>query len=541
MTDRFIHDAMSTPPRRTRRTIRALAVVLVAVLAGPAAAASPGTVTGSAEAPDGGAIVAGWACRSAGAPAPTVRLSVGGPLSPGQPVADVAADRPPPDGAGPCPSGAAQGFTAALSRATLFRYGGLPVSATVAGTALAGAVGLPAWRVIGATPRRCSIRDMDSLRSCFARADAFDQFVFAADVSCAGEACCKQPDRPPMELIGLHDKLIEGNGHALRRRQGGQFACPALLVQQSQNIVVDGITFDEDIDEPACELATKPCAPTLRVQSAHDVRLTGVRVQAGKGYVVYVWATDGFAFIHSVLSDAGIIGLYVGHYRYGSSRNIVVADSVIARSRTNGLALQGADAAGAGDPVLVMDNIFNTNHWHGLWPAPGIAGGISSGGQVLVADGHDIRLTGNIVANGACGNCNPPQQTVPAIELADQAPLPAGVFGLTIDHNILLDGAGRAIGQNPGTAVSQVAIRDNRLTGFDTLDTVTGPAARADNVLSPRPPDVPRLPGLADAPAPGGPAEPLVWCVRPGGDGVVTATHCPPPGRIAALLGYPMR
>jgi hypothetical protein len=533
MTDCPIHAC-------ARRVLLALALPLLAALVG--AAAPPGAITSVAEAPDGGAVIAGWACQATGAPAPVVRLSAGGPRSPGQPIADAVANRPAPGGAGPCAGGAARGFAASLSRATLFRYGDLPVSAAIAAGPLAGATDLPAWRAVGTAPRNCTIRDMGSLRSCFARPDAYDRFVFAADVSCAGAACCTQPDRPPMELIGVHGKLIEGNGHALRRRGGGQFACPALLVLKSADIAVNRLTFDEDSHEPACELDTKPCAPTVRVQSAHDVRLTRVRVQAGKGYVVYVWNTDGFAFIRSVISDAGIIGLYVGHYKYGPSRNVVVADSVIAHSRTNGLALQGAQADSPDAPVLVMDNIFSANHWHGLWPVAGVPGGITTGGQVLVADGHNIRLTGNIVANGACGNCKPPRQTVAAIELGDQTPLPAGVFGLTIDHNILLDGAGTAIAQNPGTAVTQAVLRDNLATGFIRLDSLAAPAVRAGNALSSTPPGVPRPAGLAPAPAPGDVAEPLVWCVRPGNGGAVTAAAaCTPPGRIAALLGYPKR
>ena len=183
-------------------SVRELAIVLLAMLALPVAAAPlPGAVTGIAETPDGGATVTGWACRFPGTAAPRVRVSAGGPRSPGQSVAAVTADRPAPSGAGPCGSGTAQGFAAPLNHADLFRYGGLPVSVTISGQQLAGGRRLPAWRVVGDVPRTCTVRDLESLRSCFAQADVYDRFVFTADASCAGAACCKQPDLPAHGVV----------------------------------------------------------------------------------------------------------------------------------------------------------------------------------------------------------------------------------------------------------------------------------------------------------------------------------------------------
>jgi hypothetical protein len=521
-----------------------LLLALPGLSAVTASAASPaGAITFVVATPDGGASVEGWVCGGDAAAPPVVRISVGALRSSGQAVAEGAAHRPAPGGAQCNPGGQAQGFTIAVPRPALFRYGGLAVFATTlpAGVPLADAGQfLPEYRVVGDTPRSCAIGDMATMTACFARPNDFDRFVFTADITCGGASECCVGGHAPMNLVNVHSKRIEGGGHVLHR-SGGQRDCPALAVQQSQDIVLDRLTIDDDTRSPPCELNAKPCESTINVQSARNVRLTGVVVYAGKGYVVRAWDTDGFAFIRSVVSDAGIVGVYVGHFKYGPSRNVVVADSVIARSRTNGLAVQGAISAGPEVPVLVMDNVFSGNHWHGLWPVPGVPGGITTGGQVLVADGHNVRLTGNIIANGACINCKPPQH-VAAIELGDEAALPAGVFGLTIDHNAFLGSAGPGtISQNRGTAVMGAVLADNRMNGSTVLDSITGPVTRAHNVMSAELPATPH-PDLALAPNPGAPSAPVVWCAHldtPARGRIVSAPECKSPDVVIALLGYP--
>ena len=130
------------------------------------------------------------------------------------------------------------------------------------------------------------------------------------------------------------------------------------------------LILDEDDKVPPCEFSEHTCLSAVDIASSKNILLDGVRIYAGKGYVVKVWATDGFTFTHSAISDAGIIGLYVGHYKYGPSRNVVVTDSVFARSRTNAAVLQGAYSSDPAHPVLVANNVFVDNHWHGLWPIP---------------------------------------------------------------------------------------------------------------------------------------------------------------------------
>ena len=318
------------------------------------------------------------------------------------------------------------------------------------------------------------------------------------------------------------------------------------------------------------ELDVPKCPNTVFINTSADVRLDNVHIYFGKGYVVRAWHTNGFAFVRSSLAESGIIGLYVGHFKFGPSKNIVIADSVIARSRTNGIALVGAYATDAADPVLVIDNVLNANHWHGLWPVRGVKGGIAAGGQLLVADGADIRINGNIEADAICEKCKP-ARTATAIEIADQAAPPGGVRGLTIDHNWLLNGVGVAIYQNPGMMASGIAVDHNRLVGFRYLDGIKTPASRQDNMLEQRGSthagagaasyEVLRLaaagehhssvsiseyPGakleavfaLSPSPRPGAPWTPLFRCIANGHDFVSPEKDCGGAGQLDALLGY---
>ena len=419
--------------------------------------------------------------------------------------------------------------------------------------------------------RQCAISDLASLRRCFAKPNAFDRFIFKVDVACnSSNECCAGDKVSLMRLDGLRNKQIDGAGHTLRRR-GGQRACPAIQVLHSDGILVSNLSLDEDETAPPCELADAACPSTVQIDSARDIKLDAVHIYFGKGYVVRVWNTKGFAFAHSSISDAGMIGLYVGHYKFGPSSNIAITNSVVAHSRTNGIALQGAISADASAPVLVQRTILSGNHWHGLWPVANILGGITSGGQLLVADGRNIRIADDVIAEGACENCIPPRQTVPAVEIADQAPPPAGVFGLVVEHNVIFDGGGVAIYQNPGTAVAEVTISDNRLEGYSKLDSVVVPANRARNFLAPATFDAPanayrairftkagrhhigrsiieardaNVEGVFEfspSPRPGAAVMPLFRCVEDGQppiEAVSTSLMCDGHGQANALLGY---
>ena len=295
---------------------------------------------------------------------------------------------------------------------------------------------LPSYAPAPGNPKTCNVLDGDP-NQCFANASQYDVLSFQSDVTCSSEAaCCGAGGAPLIALNNTGHKSILGNGHTLHR-QAGQKSCSAIQMVGSKEMLVDGLSLDEDAAAPPCELSDRVCAETIRLQSDTDVKLNGVNIYYGKGYVVQVLATDGFSFSKSAISEAGIIGLYVG---YGPSTNVAITDSVIARTRTNGIALQGAYSTDPEDPILVTKNILTGNHWHGLWSTgPGYPPGtVTGGGQVLVADGQNVRVVNNIIADGYCENCYPGPSIV-EMELNDGSTNATGVLGLTVEYNYFYD------------------------------------------------------------------------------------------------------
>jgi hypothetical protein len=478
-----------------------------------------------------------------------------------------------PAAARPCGAEREQqlGFTVAVSEPLPLNARD-PMGSAVLGRSAEGFAGpnhlpAPGYTLI-ATRRRCVISDITTLKACFAKPDAYESFAFDRDVTCASEGdCCGAGAAPLIRLRELNEKVIDGNGHSLHR--ASPLACNTVELDGVRGVTLKNLSIDENEHVPPCAPGVASCPNTIFVNNSANVELENVHIYFGKGYVVRVWHTDGFRFVRSSLSESGIIGLYVGHFKYGSSRNVVIEDSVIARSRTNGLALQGADAADRATPVLITNNILNANHWHGLWPVPGIKGGITSGGQLLIADGSNIRVTGNIEADGNCENCKP-AQTVSAIEFADQVPPPGGVHGLMIDRNTLLNGSGIAIYHNPRSLASDVLIEDNRVVGYHLVDNMSSAAERSGHVLEPPAPlarhgaatyEILRLaaggvhysailaaehPGarleavfaLSPSPRPGAPWRPLLRCEAGARQVVVAGGKCGGEGQVDAVLGY---
>ena len=473
---------------RTRSTCACLiAILFFALHAAPSAAATAtGRITAIAAQPDGGASVSGWACQPGNPASVQVELFVGDRYPVGQLVSATAADA---DSAAPA-CGTRHGFAFRLPAATMFRYGALPIfayavpadrSGNVLLEAPAGAA-LPAYTPLTGPPRICDITDIPTLKRCVAQLAQYDQFSLRQDLACTSASdCCGSGNGPLIPFDKVDRYVLEGNGHIIHHGPGA-LVCATIGITLASNILVKNLAIDEDQSIPPCELAVKSCPNTISVDRAKNTRLDDVHIYFGKGDVIQVWGSDGFVLIRSSLSDSGIIGVYVGHYKFAPSKNVVIADCVIARSRTSSIALQGAYASDPADPVLLIGNVINQNHWHGLWPNPTVPNGISTGGQVLLADGSNIRMTGNIVADGACQNCNPPNPAG-AIEISDQAAPPGGVRGLTIDHNFLYNAGGWAIGQNRGMLLSDVTITDNRIEGYPRMDVMASPARRERNIL----------------------------------------------------------
>jgi hypothetical protein len=312
----------------------------------------------------------------------------------------------------------------------------------------------------------------------------YDVLRLQADLTCAKDViCCPAGKRALIHWQGLRDKVLDGHGHTIHRLSA-QAQCPTIWLQDVKDVLVKDLQLDENLDSPACELTDKNCAPTIRVDTSNHVGIHNTQIYSGKGYVVRVWKTDGFAISDSVISESGIIGLYVGHFLYGASRNLSIVNNVIARSRTNGIALQGV-VGEDGEPVLVMGNTLNQNHWHGLWPVQGVPRGITPGGQIFLANGENVRITENVIANGRCENCNPPRPLT-AIELsqANMNVKKSGVSNVLIDHNQLLNGSGMSIYQNPSSLLSGLKLHANYATGFSVLDVIVSPVERVKNILT---------------------------------------------------------
>ncbi|HVT30708.1 MAG TPA: right-handed parallel beta-helix repeat-containing protein [Lacipirellulaceae bacterium] len=418
------------------------------------------------------------------------------------------------------------------------------------------------------TAHQCHILSLTDLDRCFSELSPYDVISIDADLTCASALeCCPTSRRALFEINQNNkSKIIQGNGHVLHRL-GGLDECAAVRLADVKDVQIRGLSFDEGETIPPCTLADTRCPSVVDVQFAENVTLANVKTYFGKGYAIRVWNSSDFTLEDSIISDSGMIGVYIGNYKYGVSKNVVIRSNVIARSRANAIAIQGAVSRDPDHPVLIEGNILTGNHWHGLWPVPGVQGGITSGGQLLLADGVNIRVTGNIIADGRCENCRPVGQTVAAIEIADQGPPPAGVAGLVIDHNDFLDGEGAAVRQNPGTEVSDITMSDNRVVGFRVLDTVVSPAIRAFNRIEADGSHVPneivsyqrmgryyigRRPDklrsdkeavfyLSAAPRPGASGIPLLQCGQsayPNGRSASALMACQGLEQVKAVLGY---
>lgn len=562
---------------------RLTTILLVARLAlgwGAAAPTAIGAITAISPLADGGASVSGWACQPGSAGTARVQLYVVAPYPAGQLVATTAADED--TSAAPCGVGGSRhNFNFILSAQTLFRYGSLRVFASVGAPeaeVLLGAPSearLPDYTPLTGPPRNCEITDIPSLKRCIAQRGEFDQLSLRKDLMCtSADECCGPNKGPLIQLDDSSRRVFDGNGHVVHHAPGA-LVCNLVQISRGEDIVIKNLTIDEGEHVAPCELAMKDCPHTILVTNSRNVRIDNTHIYYGKGYVVYVWTTDGLVFVRSTLSESGMIGLYVGHFKYGASKNVVIAESVFAGTRTNAIALQGADSDNPQSPVLVIGNVVNRNHWHGLWPVPNVPGGVTTGGQVLAGDGSNMRIADNIIGDGNCENCVPRGQYVNAIEFADVVPAPGGVRGLTIDDNYLYNGTKAAIRYDPGSRASDVNITNNRLHGFTELDSATIPVTRS-RVLKPEAGAAPTQAGaatyealrlaasgrhymartpaahpgsriegvfaLSPAPRLGASRSPLFQCMRtgvPDSDFVATDASCSGAGEVRSVLGYP--
>ena len=329
---------------------------------------------------------------------------------------------------------------------------------------------------VSAQPAACVVSDLASLRACIGGAAPGARISFARDVACRSAGECCPGGLALLRIMGVAGVSIDGNGHTLRR-EAAQKQCAALVVRNSPNLTMTNLTFDEDARAAPCELADKPCASTFDIGNTKGVLMDRVRVLFGKGYVIRLWTVEDFTFRRSEVADAGIIGFYAGHFKYGASHRVVLEDSRFLRARANGVALQGVDDA------VVLRNRFAGNHWHGLWPVPNIPGGITPGGQLLLGQGTRMTVQDNSFAGNNCGNCNP-SKLVTGLEVGEDAQSP-GVKDLRITGNRICNTSpGMSIYHNPGANLEGAVVSGNRVSGFTGVDNLRGPVTRAGNVIA---------------------------------------------------------
>lgn len=344
---------------------------------------------------------------------------------------------------------------------------------------LASALALLAWAAAGtatAQPATCQADSLAALRACIAQAQPGLRIAFTRDVSCRGVQECCPGGAAPLRLTGTPPLTIDGQGHSFRRT-AGQRGCQAVVIRNAPGLALVNLTFDEDRSAPPCELADKPCPATLDIGNTRGLTLDGVRVLWGKGYVVRIWSAADITIRRSEIADAGIIGLYAGHFRYGPTTNLLVEHSRILRARTNGIALQGVDNA------VVRNTRFDGNHWHGLWPVPNIPGCISPGGQLLFAQGTGMRAENNVFVGANCANCTP-SPLVTALEIGEGQDSP-GVADLAITGNrICHANPGWAIYHNPGSPPGTATVANNRISGYTGVDNLRGNVTRTGNTVA---------------------------------------------------------
>ena len=234
----------------------------------------------------------------------------------------------------------------------------------------------------------CTVNDLASLRACMGSAAAGGRISFAKDVVCRSVGECCPGGLALVRVMNIAGLAIDGKGHSLRR-EAAQKSCAAMVVRNSPNLTVANLTFDEDAKAAPCALSDKPCASTFDIGNTKGVLMDRVRVLFGKGYVIKLWTVDDFTFRRSEVADAGIIGFYAGHYRFGASHRLVLEDSSFLRARTNGVALQ----------FDTSNRLSNTNDIAANTQFAGITF-LSTGGAFTLA-GNVFNLTGNLINSNA--------------------------------------------------------------------------------------------------------------------------------------------
>jgi len=292
------------------------------------------------------------------------------------------------------------------------------------------------------TPRSdsCVADSLSTLSRCIQQANNFDHLTITTNLSCSGNQCCPNGN-PLINLNGVTNLEIDGSGTTFFRRSGHR-NCRLIDIDNSSGITLRNWALDDDESVPGCDLGE--CPSLMFVSDSSNINLDRIEVLHGKAYAVYVRAVDGFTFNESVMHNAGIVGLYLGHSNQFSS-NIRVTNSTFTDNQTNALALLGVAGSGLN---IVENNTFLRNHRHGKFRTTArFASGFTPGGQLYVAQARNVAVRNNQIHDGYCDNCVTSPQArsgVSGIEVG--IPNLQTVFNATIENNLItnLDGVGLA-------------------------------------------------------------------------------------------------
>jgi len=199
-----------------------------------------------------------------------------------------------------------------------------------------------------------------------------------------------------INVTGLNNVGIYGCGHRIYRTSG-QAQCSLLYGNGTKGFFSDGVTWEEVPGPEVPELGTYD--HMLHFINACDVCFVNSEVAHSWGYALYTNGVDGFKFKNSIMRDAGLLGLYIGHSQ-NATTDFLVCNSTFTCNTTNALAILG------GDGGCVENNFFDDNHKLGVFPvAPQFGNGFTGGGQVYLAQVNDLKFENNCIQNGFCSNC----------------------------------------------------------------------------------------------------------------------------------------
>ncbi len=313
--------------------------------------------------------------------------------------------------------------------------------------------------IISQGPDNCIARDTNGLVACVRNANAYQQIDIANDIQCA-DNCCPNGDAI-IKLSNVHGLQINGHGHRLIRK-ANQRQCSLLDIQSGSDIAFRNIFLDDDQSVPGCQVSEN-CPRMVHIKNASNIAFDQTHISHGKGYVVYVQATNGFRFVNGSLHNSGVLGMYIGHGN-NASTNVRITGSTFSDNQTNGLALLGVTGNNVTDN-LVADNIFVRNHRKGQWAVlPRYGTGFTGGGQLYVAEASNVTVRNNVIKDGFCDNCYIQRQArtgVSGIELG--LPNNASVSNVEISGNQILNLDGFGISQNSNSALRNVSISNNQI------------------------------------------------------------------------------